>query len=71
VPHKTATRRLAEQLLGGEDALEEFIKSRRAEGRAWRLIERDLYETIDLDITYETLRVWFPDAASDHTGVAS
>ena len=31
------------------------MAERRAQGRAWRLIARDLYEEVGLDITYETL----------------
>jgi hypothetical protein len=60
----TVTRRYADLLLGGE--LEVFVRSRRAENRAWRLISRDLWESTGgkLDITYETLRSWFPDDAS-------
>ena len=57
----TATRKLADVLLGGE--LENFVRSRRADARAWRLIERDLYEATSgqVDVTFETLRTWFPD----------
>lgn len=60
---QTPTRRLAEMLLDGK--LEEFVRSRRGSKppRPWRLIERDLYEATDgqVDVTYETLRSWFPD----------
>jgi hypothetical protein len=57
----TPTRRLADLLLGG--SLDEFVLTRRREGRSWRLISRDIWETTDgeLDITYETLRSWFAD----------
>jgi hypothetical protein len=60
----TVTRRYADLLLDG--GLDAFVASRRAENRAWRLISRDLWESTDgkLDITYETLRSWFPDNAS-------
>lgn len=58
----TPTVRLAEVLLGGDGALEEFVSSRRPQ-RSWRLLARDLYEATDgqIDVTYETLRSWFPD----------
>lgn len=60
----TATRRLADLLLGGK--FDEFVLSRRAEDppRPYRLISRDLWEATngELDISFETLRVWFPDA---------
>lgn len=57
----TPTARLAEHLLGRP--LSEFVRDRRADGLAWRLISRDLYEATDheIDVTYETLRTWFPD----------
>lgn len=67
----TPTRRLADLLLGGK--LDDFVLTRRAEGRAWRLISRDLWEETDgeLDVTYETLRSWFPDDRDPHTEAAS
>jgi hypothetical protein len=60
---KTPTHRLADLLLGGAGHLEQFVRVRRAEGRSWRLIARDIYEATDsqIDLTYETLRSWFPD----------
>ena len=59
----TPRHRLANLLLGDQGPLEEFVRIRRAEGRPWRLIARDLYEATDseVDVTYETLRQWFPD----------
>ena len=61
----TRTRQWAEMVLG-ED-LEAFVRSRREQQprRPWRLIQRDLYEATDgrVDITFETLRSWFPDRA--------
>jgi hypothetical protein len=55
--------RLANIALGDEGPLELFVRERRADGRAWRLIARDLYESTSpaVDITYETLRSLFPD----------
>lgn len=57
----TPNRRLADLLVPG--GIENFVRSRRRAGRAWRLISRDLWEETagELDITYETLRSWFPD----------
>jgi hypothetical protein len=59
----TPSHRLADLLLGEQGPLESFVRSRRSEERAWRLIARDLYEATDkqVDLTYETLRAWFPD----------
>lgn len=64
----TPTRRLADLLL--EDGLEAFVRERRAKGRSWRLISRDIWEATggELDVTYETLRSWFPE--NDAAGAA-
>jgi hypothetical protein len=62
---QTPNHRLADILLGDDGPLENFVRTRRATGRAWRLIARDLYEATDLDLTYETLRSWFPDAPAE------
>ena len=65
VPNPTATdrERLLDVLLADEGPTERFVRSRRSNGRAWRLIARDLYDHTGEDVTYETLRSWFPDAA--------
>lgn len=61
----TVTRRLAEMIL--EESLDDFVTSRRMQSppRAWRLISRDLWEATDsqIDVTYETLRSWYPELA--------
>lgn len=64
-PVQTPNHRLADILLGDSGPLEDFVRDRRATGRAWRLIARDLYEATqsEVDLTHETLRSWFPDAA--------
>ncbi len=66
-PVQTPNHRLADLLLASEGPLEAFVRSRREQGRAWRLIARDLYEQTDrqVDLTYETLRSWFPDAPAE------
>lgn len=63
----TPTHRLADLLLGGPGALEDFVRSRREAGMAWRLVAREVYEATDgeIDLTYETLRTWFPDAPKE------
>jgi hypothetical protein len=67
MPAQTATQRLADHLLGG--GLEEFVRSRRP-SRSWRLIARDLYEAIDLDVTHVTIAGWYPDPpGSGHSRV--
>lgn len=62
-PLPTASHRLADVLLADDGPLERFVADRRAVGRSWRLIARDLYEatSTEVDLTYETLRSWFPD----------
>lgn len=61
---QTPQHRLADLLLGDAGPLEDFVRSRRAQGMAWRRIERDLLDATnrEIDLTYETLRSWFPDA---------
>lgn len=58
----TPLQRLADYLLA-PDGLEAFVRSRRADGVAWRIVERQLYETTngEVDVTFETLRQWYPD----------
>jgi hypothetical protein len=50
-------------LLAEHGPLETFVRSRREAGTAWRIVARELYEQTDkqIDLTYETLRSWFPD----------
>lgn len=59
----TPKRRLADLLL--PEGLEHFVRSRRANGVAWRVVARDLWMETEgeLDITFESLRAWFPDEA--------
>lgn len=58
---QTPTQRLADLILA--EPLEEFVRTRRAQNTSWRLIERDLLAATDgqVDVTYETLRSWYPD----------
>lgn len=66
----TATQRLVDHLLGGN--LDEFVQTRRKQTPQvpWRIIARDIYEQTGVDITYETLRGWFPEDRRD-TGDAA
>lgn len=68
MPAPSPTYHLANHLLRGR--LEHFVRTRRSDGRSWRLIARDLYEktTGVIDVTHETLRSWFPD---DENGEAA
>lgn len=69
-PTPTPTHRLADLILGGPGALEGFVRERRATGMAWRLVAREVYEATDqqIDLTYETLRTWFPDEPAQAVG---
>lgn len=57
----TPTQLAANHLLDGK--LDEFVTSRRAKGRSWRLIARDLFEATELDVTHETIRSWYLEPA--------
>lgn len=61
---QTPTQRLAGMLLGMP--IHEWIEQRRSAGRSWRLVARDLYEATNgqIDVTHETVRVWFEDVAA-------
>lgn len=55
----TPTRRLADALLS--EPLDEFVASRRGQGKPWRLIARELWAATDgqIDITEVTLQNWY------------
>lgn len=57
----TPLMELADLKLNG--GLEEFVRSRRAQTprRPWRLIAIDIRDATGLDVTDQTLRVWFPE----------
>lgn len=69
-PPPTPTHRLADLLLGGPGSLESFVRERRDSGMAWRLVAREVYDATDqqIDLTYETLRTWFPDRPKKAAG---
>lgn len=48
-----------------EDGIEVFVTSRRSTGRSWRRIGNDLRDATGIDVSYETLRAWFPDEPSE------
>lgn len=60
----TATQQLASLLLKRD--VNDFIAEKRAEGRPWRFVARDLYDATDgqVDVTYETLRTWHEAGAA-------
>ncbi len=52
----TPTRELAELKTGGLDG---YVADRRAAGKSWAAISRDLWTDHQLNVSYETLRAWF------------
>lgn len=69
VPTQTPTHKLADLLLGDDGPLERFVKERRAAGISWRFLVRELADATggEIDLTYETLRSWFPEAVEPRT----
>lgn len=64
---RTAAHELADLKLGRP--VTEYVAEKRADGKAWRVIARDLYLDTngEVDVTHETLRSWCgaePEAAS-------
>lgn len=57
----TTLRAAVDLLLGEDEPLERFVRSRRGEGMAWRRIAVELYDRTGVDITHESLRSWFPE----------
>lgn len=53
----TVTQRLADHLLKGK--LEEYVAERRSQGYSWRRISLELRDDIGIDVTHETLRLWY------------
>lgn len=58
---KSPAHRLADVLL--DQPLADYVADRRRDGASWRRISLDLRDDTDgqVDITYETLRAWFPE----------
>jgi hypothetical protein len=52
---------LADHLLAGEGGVDAWVAARRATGRSWRLIARELYVATQgrVDVTAQTLHNWF------------
>ncbi len=56
----TSLRQAVARLVPDAD-LEEFVRSRRDAGMAWRKVSNELRDETGVDVTHETLRSWFPD----------
>lgn len=61
----TPTQLLAGALLG--QPATDWITARRAEGRSWRFIARDLADATDgqIDVTVQTLHNWMREARQE------
>jgi len=61
---KSPTHRYADVLL--ERPLAELVAERRSAGVSWRRISLELRDATngEIDVTYETLRSWFPEAVN-------
>lgn len=58
---RTAKQELADiRLTALGYSLDEYVQSRREEGRSWRAIAAEMRGDTRLKITAETLRLWFP-----------
>ena len=57
----TPNQKLAGMILG--KPVKDFIRERRALGRSWRLVARDLYEATNgqIDITHQAAQNWAAD----------
>jgi len=64
----TPNQKLAGMILG--KPVKHYIADRRAAGRSWRLIARDLYEATNgqIDITGEAARLWASDQDDPNHG---
>jgi len=52
------TRRLLDHLI--PEGVDVFVADRRARGYSWRRIARDIEDATGIEVTYETVRSWFP-----------
>lgn len=59
----TVLRDAIEKLLGDDD-LEQFVRTRRAQHMPWRRVALDVYDATGVAVTHESLRSWFPDDES-------
>jgi len=53
----TPTRQLVDLKLDGE--LDNYVSTRRADGRSWRAISQELFTATGMWVTDQTLRVWY------------
>lgn len=53
----TPKRALANHIMDGN--LDEFVETRRANGRSWARISLDIRDATEINITAESLRNWY------------
>lgn len=61
MPEPSPLYRLADVLLEDEGGVAAYVAKLRGEGVSWRRIELALHDTYDIDVSYQTLRDWFPE----------
>lgn len=61
-PQRTSLYRLIEKQLGGD--LAEYVSTRRPE-MSWRSIAAELSDRIGVEVSHESLRLWFADGIAD------
>lgn len=61
-PQRSSLYRLVEKQLGG--TLSDYIAERRP-AQSWRAIATELTERIGVDVSHESLRLWFADGRED------
>lgn len=59
VDEPTPLYRLLDTLL--PDGVDAYVAARRGEGMSWRRIEQAIREQVSVDVTYQTLRAWYPE----------
>lgn len=62
----TPTAELADLKLGDNGPLEVFVRAKRSQGHSWRSVASELNKATggSVQVSYETLRIWFPDGAA-------
>lgn len=61
---QTTLHSAADRLLGDAGPLEDLVADRRNRGVSWRKIANELRDLTGIDVTYETLRSWFPETVA-------
>ncbi|MCA1842315.1 MAG: hypothetical protein LC792_03820 [Actinobacteria bacterium] len=57
---RSPTHRLLDHLI--PEGIDVFVADRRARARSWRRIAQDILEVTGVDVSFETIRSWYPDA---------